>query len=117
MGRGGSRANITTVDNPFAGDLPMNRRTFLKATGAVGAGIGLTGLGGSRLLADPIRRTDLVLGAPNAEKLGWHLGCQAYTFHKSTLFEAIDKTASLGLHYIEVFPGQKLSPEQPQCEV
>ena len=27
----------------------MDRRAFLKTTGAVGAGIGLTGLGGSRL--------------------------------------------------------------------
>jgi sugar phosphate isomerase/epimerase len=94
----------------------MDRRTFLKTTGAAGAGIGLTGLGGTRLLAEPISQMNLLPrgpGAPNAEKLGWRLGCQAYTFHKSTLFDAIDKTASLGLHYIEAFPGQELSTEQP----
>jgi sugar phosphate isomerase/epimerase len=96
----------------------MDRRTFLKTTGAVGAGIGLTGLDGSRLLAEPISRSQLARGpgAPNAEKLGWHLGCQAWTFHDSTLFEAIDKTASLGLRYIEAFPGQKLSTERPNVK-
>jgi len=51
-------------------------------------------------------------GAPNAEKMGWRLGCQAWSFNKFTLFEAIDKTASIGLKYIEAFPGQALSPEK-----
>ena len=27
---------------------------------------------------------------------------QSYTFHKFTLMEAFEKTASLGIHYIEV---------------
>jgi type 1 glutamine amidotransferase/sugar phosphate isomerase/epimerase len=34
------------------------------------------------------------------EKLGWRIGIEAYTFHKFTFFEAIEKTAELGLHYI-----------------
>lgn len=38
------------------------------------------------------------------------LGCQAYTFHKFTAFEAIEKTAAAGGRVIELFPGQKLSP-------
>lgn len=50
-------------------------------------------------------------GAPNAEKLGWRLGCQAWSFNSFTFFEAVDKTASLGLKYIEAFPGQALSPD------
>lgn len=50
-------------------------------------------------------------GAPSAEDIGWRLGCQAYTFNKFTFFEAIDKVAKLGLHYIEAYPGQKLSAE------
>lgn len=86
----------------------IHRRDFLKTTGAFCAGIGLAGLGGSRLLA-----AELAKGAPSAEKLGWRLGMQAWTFHKSTLYDAIDKTASLGLRYIEAFPGQKLSADQP----
>ena len=34
------------------------------------------------------------------EHLGWRLGIEAYTFHKFTLFEAIEKTAELGLPFI-----------------
>ena len=86
----------------------MNRRGFLKTTGAVGVGLGLAGLGSSRLLG---RRTGQ--RHPNAEKLGWRLGMQAWTFHESTFYDAVDQTASLGLHYIEAFPGQKVSKDQP----
>jgi hypothetical protein len=34
------------------------------------------------------------------ERLDWRLGIEAYTFHKYTLFEAIDRTAQLGLPYM-----------------
>jgi sugar phosphate isomerase/epimerase len=50
-------------------------------------------------------------GAPDAEKLGWRLGTQAWTFNRVTFFEAVDKTAALGLKYIEAFPGQRVSKE------
>ena len=43
-----------------------------------------------------------------AEKQGWKLAVQSYTFHKFSLIEALDKTQELGLKYIEVFPGHKL---------
>lgn len=43
-----------------------------------------------------------------AEKAGWKLGVQAYTFHKFSLQEAIDKAQELGLKYIEVYYGQTL---------
>ena len=82
----------------------IDRRRFLKTTGALAAGVGLAGLSGSPLLAE-----QLASGAPHAEKLGWRLGCQAYSFNRFTFYEAIDKTARLGLHYIEAYPGQKLS--------
>ena len=43
-----------------------------------------------------------------AEKQGWRLGMQSYSFHLFTLTEALDKTQELGLKYIEIFPGHKL---------
>ncbi|MBI4580511.1 MAG: DUF1080 domain-containing protein [Planctomycetes bacterium] len=46
----------------------------------------------------------------------WRLGTQAYTFHKYSLFEAIDKARALGLNYIEMFPGQALSPDKPDVK-
>ena len=44
---------------------------------------------------------------------GWRLGTQAYTFRKFSFYEAVDKTASLGLDWIEAYPKQKLSREKP----
>ena len=43
-----------------------------------------------------------------AEKNGWRLGMQSYSFHLFSLAEAFDKTQELGLKYIEVYPGHKL---------
>ena len=48
------------------------------------------------------------------EKLGWRLGIEAYTFHKYTLFEAIDKTAELGLAYMGGLCFQKVSKDIPK---
>lgn len=43
-----------------------------------------------------------------AEKNGWNLAIQSYSFHKFTLLEALDKTQELGVKYIEIFPGHKI---------
>lgn len=48
------------------------------------------------------------------EKLGWRLGVEAYTFYKHTLFEAIDKTAELGLAYMGGLSFQKVSEQIPK---
>ena len=61
---------------------------------------------------------------------GWRIGIQAWSFNRFTLYEAIDKTAELGLDWLEAYPhGQKLSteksdvvfghgmPEELRCEV
>jgi sugar phosphate isomerase/epimerase len=81
----------------------FDRRQLLKAGAVLGAGIGLSSV--SRLAS----AVEVPAGAPHAEKLGWRLGCQAWTFNKNTFFDAVDKTAGLGLHYIEAFPGQTVS--------
>ena len=52
-----------------------------------------------------------------AEKLGWRLGLQAWTFRDRTACEAIDGAAKLGLKYIELYPGQALSPELRDVKV
>jgi sugar phosphate isomerase/epimerase len=82
------------------------RRDFLKTTGAIGLGLGLVGNASFAFAEDK-----KPAGAPHAEKLGWRLGCQAYSFNRFTLFEAIDKTASVGLKYLEAYPGQKISKD------
>ena len=47
---------------------------------------------------------------------GFALGCQAYTFNRFSVFEAIEKTAQAGAKVIEFYPGQKLSPQQPDVK-
>jgi len=47
---------------------------------------------------------------------GFAIGCQAYTFNRFTLFEAIEKTEQAGGKVIEFFPGQKLSKEEPDVK-
>jgi sugar phosphate isomerase/epimerase len=42
---------------------------------------------------------------------GFAIGCQAYTFNRFTVFEAIEKTAAAGGKVIEFYPGQVLSKE------
>lgn len=48
---------------------------------------------------------------------GWHLGSQAYTFRLFTFYEAAEKVASAGMDWIEAYPGQRLSPENPDLRM
>jgi sugar phosphate isomerase/epimerase len=67
------------------------------------------------LLAVAFIATRLVAAEPipdSAKVNGFAIGCQAWTFKKFTVFEAIDKTKETGAKVIELFPGQSLSPEE-----
>ena len=58
----------------------------------------------------------LAPAAPIPDELktgGFAVGCQAYTFNRFTVFEAIEKTAYAGGKVIEFYPGQRLSKEDP----
>ena len=52
-----------------------------------------------------------------AEKLGWRLGAQAWTFRDRSAFEAIATAHRLGLKYVELYPGQPLAPEMKDAKV
>ncbi len=45
-----------------------------------------------------------------ADKLGWKLTLQSWTIHQ-TVFQSIDVAQKLGVHYIEIYPGQPISPD------
>ena len=47
----------------------------------------------------------------SAEKAGWDLGVQSYTFHKFSFQQAVDKAQQLGLKYMEVYYGQVLGSD------
>lgn len=54
---------------------------------------------------------------PNKFKSGqFFIGCQAYSFNRYTVFEAIEKTAEAGGKVIEFYPGQTLSKEEPKVK-
>lgn len=55
---------------------------------------------------------------PEAARVGgFAVGCQAWTFNRFSAFEAIEKTAQAGGKAIELYPGQKLSPEEPNLKL
>lgn len=80
----------------------MNRRTFI-LTSAAATACAMTS--SSMINADEL----LACGTPNAEKLGWRVGCQLYSFHTKSFEEAVKMTARLGLKTAEGFPGHSLN--------
>lgn len=46
----------------------------------------------------------------------WRLAVQLWSFHKYTFFEALDKADSLGISWIEAYPGQPLGKEFPDIK-
>src|SRR5262245_44875938 len=58
------------------------------------------------LMAEPI--------PSECKQNGFAIGCQAYTFNRYSVFEAIEKTAEAGGKVIEFFPGQPLSKDDPK---
>ncbi len=88
------------------------RRQFLQAAGVAAVGGGLAVARPSWLgAAEPEK------GTPHAEEIGWRVGCQAWSFNRYTFFEAVDRTASLGLKWIEAYPGQKISHKHGDAEM
>jgi len=50
---------------------------------------------------------------PDTHKIGgFAIGCQAWTFNRFTVLDAIEKTAAAGGRVIEFYPGQKLRKDQ-----
>jgi sugar phosphate isomerase/epimerase len=45
-----------------------------------------------------------------SEKIGFRLAMQCWTCNNMSTFEAIDRCVSLGIRYVEMFPGQKMKP-------
>ncbi len=60
--------------------------------------------------AEPVLPDECKVGA-------FAMGSQAWTFHKFTAFEAIEKTAAAGGKTIELYPDQKFSPAEPNLKL
>ncbi len=68
------------------------------------------------LAATPALRAETKIPA-ECSTGGFFIGCQAYTFNRFSVFEAIEKTAQAGGTVIEFYPGQKLSKDQPEVKL
>ena len=98
----------------------IKRRDFLKATATMAGGVGFHAIGCAVLNVAKAVEAAATNGARNAEKLGWRLGAMwrlgvpwNYAI-MPTFFEAVDRVASLGLHYIEGSARPVLSKERPE---
>lgn len=70
----------------------IHRRGFLKATGAVAAGLSVSAFATPPLLAADARPLD---------KLGWQLAAQLYTFRRFSFYEALEMIDQLGVKCVE----------------
>jgi sugar phosphate isomerase/epimerase len=88
----------------------MNRRTFLRGAGALATGAGLSGV-------LPASAAPVALGSPHAEKLGWQMSVQLFTYRRFSLYDAIDRVAALGIRHIEPRSTLKFDPARPDLKV
>jgi sugar phosphate isomerase/epimerase len=65
---------------------------------------------GAALLAASLTASAADRDDSASEKLGIKLSLQCWTYRELTFFEAVDRAKTLGIKYIEMFPGQKLKP-------
>jgi sugar phosphate isomerase/epimerase len=56
------------------------------------------------------------LSTPNAEKRGWRVCCQIYTFRDRTFYEALEVLAGIGVRRVEPAFFLPLSKEQPSLK-
>ncbi len=85
----------------------LDRRRFLATVGGAAA---CAGFAPWRIAAAAAPST-----ASHALKLGWRLGCCAYSLNWLTFYETVDKVASLGLNTVVGFNWQKLDPQRPNA--
>ena len=78
-------------------DTSIDRRGFLRHGGGLVAGIAAAGLRSD--VSMDVQKVKV--STPTAEKLGWHIGIQLYTYRTLALYEALDRIAALGVRHIQ----------------
>jgi len=66
--------------------------------------------------AEAVEPQKVMLGTPNAQKLGWRLSCGLYTFRDRSFYEAIDVIAGLGIVNVEPAFFLPLSKDHPNLK-
>ena len=88
------------------------RREFLSVS-AAGLALASTPLAWA---AEESAKKTVKLSTPNAEKLGWRLCCELYTFRDRSFYEALEVIAGLGLQCVEPGFFLPLSKERPDLK-
>jgi sugar phosphate isomerase/epimerase len=101
----------TSLRSIKIGENTLKERIPVKHFFMVGAAVVLIALTLPAPAADPqvAKRDDSA-----SEKLGLKLSLQCWTFNRLSFFETVDKAKELGIKYLEIYPGQKLSPESKE---
>lgn len=87
----------------------LDRRAFLQAASALAASAAVPSL-----LGRVARAAEAVeLSTPSAEKLGWRVSIEIYTFRSMPFYDALQKTAALGVRYVEPGFFLPLDSQQP----
>ena len=90
----------------------LNRREFL--TRAIVSGTGATlAMSSLTWAADRPGIKRVKLSTPNAEKLGWRICCQLYTFRDRSFYETLEVLSGIGVRLVEPAFFLPLSKEQP----
>ena len=93
----------------------LDRRAFLQTTGVLAAGATLAGVWPRWARAAEVSK----LSTPSAEKIGWQVGIEMYTFRSMSFYDALPKIAALGVRHVEpgfFLPLDSKRPELTTCE-
>ncbi len=75
----------------------FNRREFFARTAMSGIGAALTTVASAK----ERKKQKTKLSTPHAQKIGWRIACQLYTFRDRSFYEALDAISSLGMRNVE----------------
>ncbi|HLB73368.1 MAG TPA: sugar phosphate isomerase/epimerase family protein [Sedimentisphaerales bacterium] len=75
----------------------LNRRDFIARAAMLGTGVVLANTGS----VEAGKKQKARLSTPRAQKIGWRVACQLYTFRDRSFYEALDVISSLGIRYVE----------------
>ena len=64
----------------------------------------------------PVAAQQVEVCMPNAEKLGWYIGVQLYTYQTLPLYDALDRIAALGVRHIQPCLFLRLDKERPSLQ-
>jgi sugar phosphate isomerase/epimerase len=92
-----------------------NRREFVRYAMTAGAGTALAMAVGSWAAESPTAKP-VKLSTPDAEKLGWRVCCQLYTFRDRSFYEALAVIGGMGVRLVEPAFFLPVSKERPDLK-